>query len=108
MSAIAVEIVGKPLFTGSNMLIEYKVTSDANGKVAMDITGVAVLLLLTDPSGTTYSYTGSNDAGTGGTGSWTLAQANHSTAGTATAQVHLDGIPKAEFEFEFRTKKAAT
>jgi len=108
MTAIAAEIVRKPLYTGANHRIDYKVTSDADGKVPTDISAMTIKLLLTDPDGTTYSYTGTNDSGTGGTGYWTLSGANHSTAGTATAQAHIDNIPKAEYVFEFRAKKVAS
>jgi len=108
MTAIHADIVGTPLFTSSNMTIQYRVYQDEQRKEPMDITGKVLALLITDPGGTTYSYTGSNDSGAGGTGEWTLSGSNHTTVGTATAQAHMDGIPKSEFELEFRAKKVAS
>ena len=107
MGATAAIGINKPLFTNTNHRIDFIVTSDEGGKVRATITGVTFALLLTDLGGTTRTYAGTIDGdATEGEGHFTLTGSQHTTVGAATAQVHMDGIPKGEYTLEFRAKAA--
>lgn len=110
MSAIAAMIIAKPFFTNTNHVVKFVVTSDEAGKVRFAITTEVFTLLLTDLGDTTRSYSaaydGDDDDKTAGKGHFTLTGSQHTDPGAATAQIHMDGIPKGEFTLEFRAKAA--
>ena len=99
-----VETVPFPLFTSTNHRINLAFYSDGKRKTAKSISGKTIRFVMSDPSGATYSYAATAISATLGTAYITLTGSQHTTAGTATVQVTVDGIPKQEFSIPVKAK----
>ncbi len=102
--ATAATVIQQALFTGSAHRIDCIVTDPDTSTGRANITGQVITLLIADPGGTTYSYTATHDDEDEGECHFVLTAGNHAATGSASAQVHIDGIPKGEFTFTFRAK----
>jgi len=102
MSATAAINVPMPLFTSTDHRIDCVVEDSTTDSGRHDITGEVIKLLIVDPGGTTYSYTLTHGTEAEGEGYFTLTGSNHTTAGSASSQIQIDGIPKGEYTLTFR------
>jgi len=103
--ATGVEVIAKPLFTNSAHRIDLVFWTDEEKKTRKDITGETIIVLIEDGANV-RSYTVTHDVDADGEGHINLSASDHDDAGTVAAQVHEDGVPKAELELTFRTKMA--
>jgi len=103
--ATGVEVIAKPLFTNTAHRIELVFWVDEEQKNRKVITGETIIVLIVDGANV-RSYPASIDDGAEGEAHVDLNASYHSTAATVSAQVHEDGVPKAELTLTFRTKMA--
>ena len=101
--AVAVEPITQPVGTGTPQRFHVYVFSDARRKTKNGTLTVANALraVVSDPSGSTYGYALTVSSYSLGRFYFDLASGNHGTAGDASIQVHIDGVLKGRFSFEF-------
>ena len=104
MTATAAINIPAPLFTSTNHRIDCIVEDSTTSSGRHDITGEVIKLLIVDPGGTTRSYTLTHGTEAEGEGYFTLTGSQHTTVGSANAQIQIDAIPKGEYTLTFREK----
>lgn len=101
--AVAVENITEPIGVGTPQRFHVYVFSDARRRTKNTTltVGNALRAVVSDPSGSTYSYACTASSYSLGRFYFDLTAGNHATAGDAGLQIHLDGVLKGRFSFEF-------